>query len=168
MKIDLKWLKLNPQQSEEFHFEAAGRDEFLKELGGRFIAPVKVDLLMRNNHRVLVGQGRVQTILELNCARCLTELLFPIDSDFSLNLVDSAYKDDFADEADEIILVEQDTFDIEPWVEAAIFINLPLNPLCDPECKGICPDCGINRNTAECHCKKEEIDPRWAKLKNLC
>ncbi|MDD3268770.1 MAG: DUF177 domain-containing protein [Syntrophomonadaceae bacterium] len=167
MKIDLKWLKMHPQENKKFHLEAIGEDELLKELGGRFIAPVKVELLMSNNHRVLAGQGRVQTLLELTCSRCLTELQFPVNSEFSMNLVDIAYRDEFMADEDEIILADQDILDIKPWVEAAIFINLPLNPLCNADCKGICSGCGVNRNLAECRCKEEEIDPRWTKLKNL-
>ncbi|MDD2619739.1 MAG: DUF177 domain-containing protein, partial [Syntrophomonadaceae bacterium] len=166
MKIDLKWLKLHPQESEKFHVEAVGRDEFLKELGGRFIAPVKVDLLITNNHRVFDVQGQVQTILELVCSRCLGEVSLPVNCDFCLRMVDSTYSTDNTNE-DEMILLDQDIFDLEPYVEAAIFMNLPLNPLCKPDCKGLCPGCGINRNTQQCLCKKEEIDPRWAKLQNL-
>jgi uncharacterized protein len=39
--------------------------------------------------------------------------------------------------------------------------------LCREDCKGICPECGIDRNTGECSCVADDIDPRWAALKNF-
>lgn len=167
MDIDLKWLKLHPQASQEFHMEAAGRDELIKEAGGRFIAPWQVELRISNNQQMLSCQGRVQTLAKLSCSRCLDEVVVPVSGDFTLELLDSAPRNDNTGNEDEIIYLDQDIFDIEPWVEAAIFINLPLNPLCKHDCKGICPDCGVNRNIEQCRCSEEEIDPRWEKLKNF-
>ena len=45
-----------------------------------------------------------------------------------------------------------------------IYLNLSRKPICSETCKGLCPDCGVNRNTAECRCSGEDIDPRLAPL----
>jgi uncharacterized protein len=52
-------------------------------------------------------------------------------------------------------------------VNEQILLAVPARMLCREDCKGICPDCGIDRNTGECNCVTNEIDPRWAALKNL-
>lgn len=166
MKIDLKRLKLHPQESAEFHFEEAGRDEFLADMGGRFLCPIKVELRVDNTGRILAGHGKIHTVLELPCSRCLEKISFPLDVDLFLNMIESCYKNDY-DPDEDFIFFEEDEVDIWPYVEATIFVNIPMIPLCKPDCRGLCPLCGINRNNGECHCEQEEIDPRWEKLKKL-
>lgn len=51
------------------------------------------------------------------------------------------------------------------WQEFSL--ALPVKPLCDTRCKGLCPQCGANRNTESCGCARDEGDPRLAKLRNL-
>ncbi len=46
-------------------------------------------------------------------------------------------------------------------------LAMPVNPLCRPDCKGLCPICGANLNLEACDCHKEEEDPRMAPLRNL-
>ena len=48
-----------------------------------------------------------------------------------------------------------------------ILLNLPLKPVCEPGCKGLCPTCGVNRNQIECDCRSEAVDPRFAPLLDL-
>ena len=50
---------------------------------------------------------------------------------------------------------EELIFAIDPYV------------VCDPECKGLCPRCGVNRNTDSCECTEDEVDPRWDALRAL-
>lgn len=51
------------------------------------------------------------------------------------------------------------------WQEFCL--ALPVKPLCDEQCKGLCPVCGVNRNTGHCSCGKVEGDPRLAALRGL-
>jgi uncharacterized protein len=61
---------------------------------------------------------------------------------------------------------EEDNYvEVTREVEEVIFINLPMKPLCSPDCRGLCPVCGANRNKEKCFCE-EAIDPRLAVLKN--
>jgi len=46
-------------------------------------------------------------------------------------------------------------------------LNIPMKPLCQPDCKGLCPVCGIDRNTGTCTCEEKGGDPRWAALASL-
>jgi uncharacterized protein len=47
------------------------------------------------------------------------------------------------------------------------FLTLPMKPLCRPDCQGLCPVCGKNRNREQCDCKAEWVDPRLAELRKL-
>ena len=54
--------------------------------------------------------------------------------------------------------------DITEAVRQSTILALPMKPLCQADCAGICPECGVNRNEARCACRSERIDPRWASL----
>lgn len=51
-----------------------------------------------------------------------------------------------------------DFLDLEPMVHDACILELPLAPLCQDDCQGLCPECGVNRNHETCSC--EAPDPR--------
>ena len=57
--------------------------------------------------------------------------------------------------------------DLEPMVRDALLLELPLAPLCNPDCAGLCATCGANHNLTRCECVTSEIDPRWAALRSL-
>lgn len=57
--------------------------------------------------------------------------------------------------------------DLQPLVRDAILLDLPLAPLCDEACKGLCPTCGADLNEGSCSCDPAPADPRWAALNTL-
>ena len=64
---------------------------------------------------------------------------------------------------EEVYVIEDDFIDLAPLAHDAIFLDLPLAPLCREDCKGLCPFCGIDRNEERCDCVAPP-DPRWASL----
>ena len=56
-----------------------------------------------------------------------------------------------------------DEVDLEPLVRDAVLLELPQAPLCRPDCQGLCPFCGVNRNEETCGCEAPP-DPRWGAL----
>jgi uncharacterized protein len=57
-----------------------------------------------------------------------------------------------------------DTIDLAPLVREAIMLELPLAPVCSPDCQGLCPTCGADLNDGPCGCAPTSGDPRWAAL----
>jgi uncharacterized protein len=57
-----------------------------------------------------------------------------------------------------------DLLDLEPVVRDAVVLALPFNPLCDPDCQGLCVSCGVRMADAEPGHSHDEVDPRWASL----
>lgn len=166
MKINLARLKLQPRGSESFHLEEQGHNKILEDLGGKFLSSIVVDLNVDNNDRLFLGHGRVKTLLQLPCSRCLEDMSYPIDTDFELTMVQSGKDADFSEDEDYVVF-DGDLVDLDLSVHAAIFMAIPIIPLCSESCRGLCPVCGINKNTEDCSCSSQEIDPRWEKLKNL-
>ena len=71
-----------------------------------------------------------------------------------------------ADE-DEVYQLEGDLLDLEPVVRDSVVLALPLQPVCDEDCQGLCAQCGADLNSAVCDCQSKEIDSRWEALKDL-
>lgn len=59
------------------------------------------------------------------------------------------------------------TVDLTRIVKEAILLEVSMKPICSEECRGLCPVCGMNCNTASCQCVTRKIDPRWEKLGKL-
>jgi len=57
--------------------------------------------------------------------------------------------------------------DIDSLVREELLVAAPDQVLCQQNCQGICPNCGVDRNVTACDCEAAEVDPRWAGLKEL-
>lgn len=68
---------------------------------------------------------------------------------------------------DEERLVVHDTVDLEPVLRDAVVTALPFQPVCRPDCQGLCPDCGIRLEEAPADHVHDQVDPRWAALAAL-
>lgn len=166
MIIDLKQLRLQPQQGEQFSFVEFYPDELVQGWGARFVEPVRVDIEVVFTGQMYIGTGRVATKLALACSRCLEPVLLDIAEALSITVIDAGSRkpEEFKDD---VLVAEQGEVDIEPAVIEAIFSAIPLSPLCNSECQGLCPGCGVNKNMEACRCSGEDIDPRWEALKKL-
>jgi uncharacterized protein len=60
-----------------------------------------------------------------------------------------------------------DQLDLRPVVREVVLLDAPANPLCRPDCAGLCPSCGVNRNDETCSCDAPPTDHRWSALDGL-
>ena len=68
---------------------------------------------------------------------------------------------------DDAFAFEGDLLDLAPLVREALMLDLPVAPVCRPDCLGLCPVCGLDRNETACSCENEPTDPRWSALEGL-
>jgi uncharacterized protein len=66
-----------------------------------------------------------------------------------------------------MIRFEGDAIDLRDALQDQILMSLPLQPLCSPECRGLCPRCGANLNEGDCGCDRTPDDSPFAVLKKL-
>jgi len=116
--------------------------------------------------------GHIKTRAAVECDRCLTLVELPVEADFELEYVSgSTYESSEAAELTQdelsVSVFDGETIDVDEIVKEQILLAVPTRMLCQPDCKGICPDCGIDKNTGDCACETREVDPRWAALRNL-
>jgi uncharacterized protein len=163
--IDLARFALRPGEGRRLDLEAAPGQ---LELGGERYAipgdavPTRLDL-----SRTATGYAvrmRFTALVAGPCTRCLA------DADVAVE-VDAREVDqpDSTDEELQSPYIDGDELDLAAWAHDALALEFPLQLLCRPDCKGLCPVCGASLNDVDPaeHRHEPEPDPRWAKLREL-
>jgi len=122
--------------------------------------PVALDLTLERVPDGIVVRGTVRAQWRAECSRCLQE----VSGEREVH-VDELYEPHPL--AGETYLLDGDEIDLEPVVRDALLLELPTVPLCRPDCAGLCPHCGTDRNERTCECTVDDTDPRWAALAAL-
>lgn len=117
-------------------------------------------------------RGHLSGAIDYDCDRCLEAATFPIDGDFDLfyrpsKLEPEASEVAVGEDESEIGFFEGEGLELADVVREQILLWLPMQRLCQPACKGICPVCGQNRNQTECSCRPRVPDDRWAALRQI-
>jgi uncharacterized protein len=142
----------------------------------RVTAPVDLRMTIHKDQDRFRLVGTVKSALELECSRCLEPYVLPVDREFDLRYLPSGAAEPKSDDEEETEVEEDDvsiTFyrdeqiDLNELLREQFYLALPMKPLHAADCKGICPQCGTNRNTAPCDCNPQWEDPRMAGLKTL-
>jgi uncharacterized protein len=108
----------------------------------------------------VLATGTASAQVKGECVRCLDDLDDDLVVDFQeLYLYDDGGEDDLS--------LEGDLLDLEPVLRDAVVLALPFKPVCDPECPGLCPECGARLADDPDHTHGDAIDPRWAKLSQM-
>ena len=126
--------------------------------------PVMASGIVRNTAGVLMMKGSIQTRLYGVCDRCASEFERDIEFPIDVVLVTELANEDNEDEW--VFPLEGDSANLEEIVRTAFVLNMDSKLLCEPDCKGLCCQCGKNLNEGPCNCQKE-LDPRFAALRQL-
>lgn len=107
--------------------------------------------------------GKLQSIIETDCTRCLSTVALPIE----LELDEMLHYPPSQAAAEEYTIGDEGVVDLAPLVRELSLLEIPMQVFCEEACKGMCIQCGQNLNVAECDCVIDDIDPRFAALKAL-
>ena len=151
-------IESSPGTSSDFEFdypEIILEETRFKPLGGKFRAT-------RTGEGVYV-HGEFQTTHESDCIRCLEGAVSPV----SATVEELFYYPPSTAQKGEFTIGDDGNLDLGPIIRELAIMARPMQPVCKADCQGLCPECGINRNTESCDCELDEIDPRMAKLREL-
>mgnify|MGYP003313798790 CR=1 FL=1 len=148
MILDLEPIFNNEGMVREFSYELDLSDQ---ELSGAkpFTTPVKVSGSAGNYTDIVELRAKAEFVLDMDCDRCAKEIKVPLEMDFFHTLV--THLNDETN--DELLLVNELRFDLDPLITEDIFLDMPAKFLCKDDCLGLCPNCGENLNHGECKCK---------------
>jgi len=128
---------------------------------------VELDLTLTSVSEGVYVSGTIRGSLTGECGRCLDD----ISESFEVPIAELyAYADSTTEEttdSDEVGRMQGDLLDLEPAVRDAVVLTLPTNPVCRPDCPGLCADCGARLADLPADHSHEAADPRWAALRNL-
>lgn len=136
-------------------------DEVNQVLGDLKVDYVRGKLRLTRANKRILAKGQLETIVQAECVRCLTEFQLPLTLQFEELFAFSAAADPvyFVDEGGWLSLRQP--------VREQILLAMPIQTLCRPDCKGLCSQCGANLNDGPCNCETDDTDPRLAALKSL-
>ncbi|MFL6246053.1 MAG: YceD family protein [Thermoanaerobaculia bacterium] len=120
-----------------------------------------------------VANGTVTFTADLACSRCAEPYPFANPSPFTVRFRPRPE----ASVEEEVEITEEEELDVEFYSEPVIplrelaleqvQLSLPMKPLCDENCLGLCPTCGVNRTREKCSCDVKVVDERWGALAEL-
>jgi uncharacterized protein len=127
---------------------------------------VDLDLRLEAVMEGVLVTGTALAVLEGECVRCLGSITDELEVDLQeLYVYDD--RDHDPDEDDEVSMLQDDLLDLEPLLRDAVVLALPFQPLCQPDCPGLCVECGARLADDPDHGHEEPVDPRWAALTEL-
>ena len=160
MFIELEPIFNNIGASVPFDYEMDMSDEEFWA-GKPFQKAVRVKGEAVNRAGIVCIEAQATVEVFTDCDRCASSIDRVFDIPVSHTLVTSLNDE----ENDELILVEDMHFELDPLVREDIFLTLPSKILCKENCKGVCQFCGANLNEGQCSCKKPVSDVRSSTMR---
>jgi uncharacterized protein len=126
-------------------------------------------LSLSSDGRSLSLRGKVSGVFSTECARCLSVADFTVSTELSDEWLISGEGSEELEDISEsgFLLDDGDTLDLAEYVKQALVEEIPLRVLCQSNCRGLCPNCGVNLNERDCVCAEPDVDPRLAVLGRL-
>ena len=123
-------------------------------------SPIDVDLRLESVHEGILATAEVDATAKAECVRCLDQMDIAVEVDFQeLFAYSGVSEDDFA--------VENEQIDLEPVIRDEVVLSLPFQPVCSPDCQGLCPECGVKLAENPNHVHDQQVDSRWSELENF-
>jgi uncharacterized protein len=142
-----------------------------KEKDDFSIQKIEVFCLAERIRETVFIDGSLETTVASNCCRCLEVTHLPVTTTFRYTFVPekkgSKQEDELCADDLEYGYYQDDVIDLDALIFEQVMLQIPIKVLCTDACKGLCPHCGMNLNTASCGCHAEFIDERLAVLKKL-
>jgi uncharacterized protein len=141
-----------------------------------FRQPLKINIRAFKVRELYQVEGRFQTRIRIGCSRCLKDFDTPLASDFALTYTrEIPGLMDVLDEKEVELKLEDvgllyfrgEEINLQQGIQEQVIMAFPLQPLCNKNCKGLCPQCGSDLNLRDCGCEQAPASNKFAVLKNL-
>ena len=126
-----------------------------------FVGPIEVTGTVINIGTGYRVDGVIRATKHFTCDRCLEDCTEAQEHAFSEVFREGAAEDE------DVNAFEGDAIELDALVRDTLLAAQPLSNICKPDCKGLCPVCGANRNHGDCGCETFVPDPRLAALQQF-
>jgi uncharacterized protein len=139
-----------------------------------FPFPVELSVKLTAMNEDVLTQADARTQARAECSRCLEEVPLDLAGHFDALYVpkDGPYakrmnRPNFEWGDQRVNFYSDFTIDLSEEIRNCILLELPMKPLCRPDCAGLCPECGENLNAGPCGCKPDAPDTPWSGLRTI-
>jgi uncharacterized protein len=144
----------------------------LDELDMLIVQPLVMWCQFFKINREVVVQGTLRSAGRMACSRCAEDFVLPLDIALEATYLPAhEMTSERAKELEEgtadVYAYAEPVIDLAEMVRDKLLLSIPLQPLCMVECKGLCPSCGVNRNTISCQCAEERLSSPFEQLKGI-
>ena len=121
---------------------------------------LELESRLESVHEGILVTATVFGTAKTECSRCLDPMTLPVEVDFQeLFAYSLTEPDDF--------VVQEEQIDLEQVIRDAVVLSLPFQPICKPDCQGLCVECGVKWAENPEHVHEAAIDSRWSALQNF-
>ena len=162
-------------QTYEGHFDVPLSDIDRDEVAGNGSIDISTRVEQGSSAGEYIADGTSRVTMDLNCSRCLDPYPFANSSKFHVRF--RPRPEGSGNENDEVEITGEEELDVEFYSERTVPLRdlaleqvqlaIPMKPLCDENCLGLCPKCGVNRTRERCNCEESASDDRWAALQGI-
>ncbi len=178
MKVSIHNL---PESGVKLIFEEKPEDfpglvDMMNNEGAEFLEPIYIHIHLEPARGMYRAMGRIEASSRLTCSRCLnlfeTQLADNFTIMFTIEMPDlgqtvSEEEIELTAQEMDVVFFKNEEIDFREVIQEQVVMALPMRPLCNVECKGLCPICGADLNHEDCLCHKKTGDSRFAVLKNF-
>ena len=159
--VDVYDLMHRPGEMRDRSIDIVVPEEFGNAMiGVKAGSELRVELRMESLHDGILVSADIDGTAAGECGRCLIDIEQAVQVEIQELF---AYSSDEAFEYE----VHEDTIDLEPVIRDAVVLSLPFQPVCQEDCLGLCPQCGVRLLDNPGHEHENPVDPRWAALGSL-
>lgn len=148
--------------------------EMLSEKGKAGFSTDRIDVQcsVTKTGETISVEGNITTGINLECCRCLESFTLPVKTvyEYTFLPVENMPEDEQVELTGEDLglgYYRNDMIDLDSIILEQVVIQVPIKPLCNESCKGLCPVCGINLNVAGCDHKQTAFKNPFAALEKL-
>lgn len=127
------------------------------------LSPLQGEIHFTRTSDGIYISGELGSQVEAECVRCLMTFQQPI----TITLDEVFYHPPHLADNGEYTVNDTGNIDLGPLMREVAILALPMQPICKPNCQGLCMECGSNLNEGDCGCVDDDVDPRLAILGEL-
>lgn len=128
---------------------------------------LELDLRLESVSEGVLATGEFEVVAKGECIRCLDPIELELSRNFQELYAYSPNSDDPEELEEDQLLMDGEILNLELPIRDAIVLALPINPVCDDGCQGLCPECGVKWAQLPDDHAHEVVDARWAQLQGL-
>jgi uncharacterized protein len=173
MKINVEGISQGSRTIEEGY---DARQLGIEDSGLQFKEKINVSAEVTRMGEEVYVHSVIRTNLQQQCCRCLEDFGVDVNTQFQGLFVPHkkpqsdrhlAQRSRLLDDDGKVTTYKGKVINISSDILNAIRLMIPMKPLCDATCKGLCPQCGVNKNQEKCPCSERVVSAGYNPFKGL-